>query len=1237
MNFFKNYKRFTALFMAAVIILPGFYFYSAEYTPPVTYINAPNGINIRGETLSWNPVNHALGYFVYVNGNRASNSLQATTFNLDSLNLIPGQHRIQVKAFGSGLESPLSSAVNFSIASTNFNNDQLYDRGNQQPAPSLPPAQESLLESGNQSNDNRLPIVDEEILIPNKPESEHTYEDEYHLVADDEDTLLTNNPESDNYKDENRLGTEDGNKNQNETDKDYQETENESPEAELETEEDQYEEPEEMISIVPYSAVTNWADLQAALANNAVNTITIEGTITLGSTIVINRSLTLYGTGTLTIPAGISTGITVASGSTLTINGPTVNHTGTTNITGINISSAGSLHFTSGTIQNITGTAISNSGTLNFNGGTVTSSTISGVNNLGTFNLNGGTINSSGSNGVLNSSAFNFSAGTISNNQIGVTNLTLSNLVMNGGTINGNITGIVNNGATTLSGTASITNNGTTAQPGNGVLNNGTFNMSGGSVTNNTGTQGAGVSNNTGATFNLTGGSITSNTATVRGGGVFNNFGGTFTFAQPATISNNNAPANQGANIFGAHTGNGSVEANTSFNPPSITINFNLNSGHGRMYADNILRQGNFSIQIMQGQTLNDLISTNRISVPHLIGQELTTAAGQHRQAFNEWRIGNVPVNLTAPITQGTTIMANWHPFVTLTFNHPGGGWSMPWGGGNRVVHITTGTTLNNAINTVLGWSYSFNNLFVPSNPGGFAWAHGNQWFSNSASVNSNLNLVWTNTAGGWWPGWPGWGWGSPGTGSISLTFNPRGGTWPGGGSGSRSYNINSNQTIQNRFGFTTWDLNNNSNLTPSRSGFSFSGWYIGTTSNSLTANSSFNSSSTLNARWHPTGTTSTINFNTNGGTWVSGGGSSTRGQTVARNNNLANNGIQSWEAINMVPQRPGFTFNGWENTSTGAVFTLNTNVSSQTVNIQARWTANNNRSITFNPQGGTWPIGGTSNIVRTIPNGASVSSHTGQSLANFIYTPTRNGFAFEGWYIGTTNTPFTVNTTINNNMTVNARWRELTISILTPPTQPGPSFTPIPTTPTLPNIPLPTIISFVDVLPGEWYQNYVATVVGRGLFQGTSENTFSPNLNMTRAMFAQVLLNLSGHNPITATAFFDVESGAWYAGAVNWAALNNIVEGTGYGLFSPSQEITREQMAVMLLRYAEAANIQLPQANANLTFTDQGEVSPWAQHAVAIMQASGIVTGRPNGMFDPQATATRAEVAAIFARFIGL
>ena len=178
----------------------------------------------------------------------------------------------------------------------------------------------------------------------------------------------------------------------------------------------------------------------------------------------------------------------------------------------------------------------------------------------------------------------------------------------------------------------------------------------------------------------------------------------------------------------------------------------------------------------------------------------------------------------------------------------------------------------------------------------------------------------------------------------------------------------------------------------------------------------------------------------------------------------------------------------------------------------------------------------------------------------------------------------------------------------------------------------------FDDVPLGAWFYDYVTKVFNLNLFQGTAYRIFNPQANMTRAMFAQVLANLENAD-LTAYAessasFGDVAQGRWYFPAVQWAANAGLVQGIGGGNFAPVGYITREQMAVMLHRFARARDIALPQEDAD-PFMDYVYKSYWAVEAVDAKSAAGIIRGRPDGRFDPQGLATRAEVAAIFARFL--
>ncbi|MDR1617244.1 MAG: S-layer homology domain-containing protein, partial [Syntrophomonadaceae bacterium] len=117
--------------------------------------------------------------------------------------------------------------------------------------------------------------------------------------------------------------------------------------------------------------------------------------------------------------------------------------------------------------------------------------------------------------------------------------------------------------------------------------------------------------------------------------------------------------------------------------------------------------------------------------------------------------------------------------------------------------------------------------------------------------------------------------------------------------------------------------------------------------------------------------------------------------------------------------------------------------------------------------------------------------------------------------------------------------------------------------------------------------------------------------------------------------------AGAYYTTAVEWAAANNIVKGYGDGRFGPDDNITREQLAAIIMRYAGYANKQFPVTRQFVTFADDAQIADYAKNAVQALYNGGIISGKPNlspeggNLFDPRGEATRAEVAAMLHRFI--
>ena len=188
-----------------------------------------------------------------------------------------------------------------------------------------------------------------------------------------------------------------------------------------------------------------------------------------------------------------------------------------------------------------------------------------------------------------------------------------------------------------------------------------------------------------------------------------------------------------------------------------------------------------------------------------------------------------------------------------------------------------------------------------------------------------------------------------------------------------------------------------------------------------------------------------------------------------------------------------------------------------------------------------------------------------------------------------------------------------------TPPTPPTPSK---PTTPSKPKDDKPTTgASFTDVPAGSWYEDAVNYVSEKGLMNGTSKNGFSPNATTTRGMIVTILARVEGVN---------TNGTPWYAAGQKWAMENGISDGTNM-----TGEVTREQLAAILYRYAKLKGYDTSKSNKLDSFKDADRVSSWAVEAMQWANAESLINGKSNSMLDPQGKATRAETAAILMRFM--
>lgn len=175
----------------------------------------------------------------------------------------------------------------------------------------------------------------------------------------------------------------------------------------------------------------------------------------------------------------------------------------------------------------------------------------------------------------------------------------------------------------------------------------------------------------------------------------------------------------------------------------------------------------------------------------------------------------------------------------------------------------------------------------------------------------------------------------------------------------------------------------------------------------------------------------------------------------------------------------------------------------------------------------------------------------------------------------------------------------------------------------------------FDDIQPGAWYEDAVQFAYDEGIMTGTSKTTFEPNTTTTRGMIVSILHRLEGNPVVTEEAFSDVSADDWYGKAVAWASSEGIVGGYGDGTFQPNKAITREEMASILYRYAQYKD-QDVSARADLTkYTDADQVGAWAEEVMQWANAEGLINGMTEDTLVPQGNATRAQVAAMFQRYL--
>lgn len=181
------------------------------------------------------------------------------------------------------------------------------------------------------------------------------------------------------------------------------------------------------------------------------------------------------------------------------------------------------------------------------------------------------------------------------------------------------------------------------------------------------------------------------------------------------------------------------------------------------------------------------------------------------------------------------------------------------------------------------------------------------------------------------------------------------------------------------------------------------------------------------------------------------------------------------------------------------------------------------------------------------------------------------------------------------------------------------------------------SIVDFADT-KAHWAREYIGKLAARGIVNGMGGNYYLPDDSLTRAQFLTMLSKTIYGLDTTQTpaaGFTDVPATEWYYNSVNWGFANGIVKGIDDVTFAPNEKITREQMAIMLNNFTNNTDLVLPVTNTAASFTDSTIISPWATESVNKIVSSGIMSGYPEGNYNPQGKATRAEAATVIYKLI--
>lgn len=241
---------------------------------------------------------------------------------------------------------------------------------------------------------------------------------------------------------------------------------------------------------------------------------------------------------------------------------------------------------------------------------------------------------------------------------------------------------------------------------------------------------------------------------------------------------------------------------------------------------------------------------------------------------------------------------------------------------------------------------------------------------------------------------------------------------------------------------------------------------------------------------------------------------------------------------------------------------------------------------------------------------------------------PVMDGYIFDGWYSDEELTKkYDFDTIVTKNITLYAKW---TVEEVQEPENNKDDK----------NDNKPEIWEnpFTDVWENDWFFESVSYAGKNGLMSGISNTEFAPNLSVTRGMLVTVMYRAEGEPAVNKSIpFADVKADSYYCAAVIWAQQNGIVKRITENKFAPDENVTREQLAAIMYRYAEykGYDVSVGESTNILSYTDFEEISEYAIEALQYAVGSGLMKGKTESTLNPKDFTTRVEIAVILQRFI--